>query len=243
MPRSLLLAGLDAVPFVEYRQGFTREGFQVDSAYRQEHAAAMMAMNDYDAVIVFSRSTVPIVQLLEALSASLSTVPVVLCICPADVEAEETLLEAGATGCRPVNIRFNELLAQIRALLRRVSGYPRHYRIGDLGIDPIGRRASRRGIPLLLRPREFDLLLHLAESEGQIVRKETLMAQLWPKKPASANLLARHMRNLRLALETGYRTRLLHTIPNQGYVLSEAPVAHARSSSRSSGRRRARITD
>lgn len=243
MPRTLLLAGLDAVPFVEYRQGFAREGFQVDSAYRHEHAVAMMAMNDYDAVILFSRSANPIVQILEALSASLSTVPVVLCICPANMEAEMALLEAGATGCRPANIRFHELLAQIRAFLRRVSGYPRHYRIGDLGIDPIGRRASRRGIPLQLRPREFDLLLQLAESEGQIVRKETLMAQLWPARPATPNLLARHMRNLRLALETGYRTRLLHTIPNQGYMLSETPVARRSSTSRSSGRYRARLTD
>ena len=228
MARTLLLAGLEDIPFVEYRHGFVAEGFQVDSAYQLDHAVGMVAMNAYDAVIVFSRSAGAIHRLLDAMSASFSLTAIVLCVCPVNDDEEMALLQAGVTACRPDGVRFSELLAQIRAMLRRLSGYPKHYRIGDLGIDPVGRRASRCGIPLRLRPREFDLLLLLAESEGQTVRKEALMEQLWPARPSSANLLAAHMRNLRVKLEKGHRNRLLHTVPNQGYLLSETPPSRQR---------------
>ena len=223
MARTLLLVSLEKSAINDYRQGFAAEGFGVDSAYRADHAEAMAAMHNYDAIVIFSPSAASIRALVSRLWEPDWLHPVVVCVTTVEAQDEIELLGLGAAICRPCGIGFRELLAQTRALLDRVQGYPQHFRVDDLGIDPVTRRASRQGVPLALRPTEFDLLLRLAESKGELVHRESLIEALWPNGGGSANLLAAHVRNLRGALEKRRQRRLLHTVRNLGYVLCEPP--------------------
>lgn len=222
MAKRVLLVVLDGVLSSQYRQGLAGERFLVDSAHSEQHALGMLAMRCYQAMVISASSAALTRCFLETLNAQrLTRPPVVYCIGAMTTGDEISLLEAGATACREPGVAFVELLAHIRALLRRVNGYPRHHRVADLGIDPIGRRASRRGAPLPLRPIEFDLLLHLAEGEGRPVSKAELLRRLWPNGGGSDNLLAVHVRNLRRVVEKDRRRRLLHTVRNSGYALRE----------------------
>lgn len=228
MSKRLLLVVLDGVSSHPYRQGFAGEHFLVDLAHSEQHALGMVAMRRYQAMVVLASTAAPMRRFLEALrSKSPACPPVVYCIGAMTMADEIALLGGGATACRELGVGFAELLSHIRALLRRVGGYPRHHRVADLGIDPIRRRASRRGVPLPLRPIEFDLLLHLAEGEGCPVSKDELLRRLWPNGGGSDNLLAVHVRNLRRAVEKDRRHRLLHTVRNVGYMLRETAHGNA----------------
>ena len=232
MARTLLLVSLENAEINEYRHGFAAEGFSVACAYQADHAEAMAVMHSYNAILIFSPSAEPIRLLVSHLSESDWFHPVVMCITTVDTKDEINLLERGAVACRAWGISFAELLAQTRALLNRVQGYPRHYRVADLGIDPIARKASRQGIPLALRPVEFDLLLRLAETKGEVVSKESLIASLWPSGNGSPNHLAVHVRNLRTALGGQRQPRLIHTVRNLGYVLCQPHQTRSRNRSR-----------
>ncbi len=221
MARTLLLIGLQDTSIACHRQGFLAESYLVDSTHSGERAAGMIAMRRYDAIMIFARSVAAVTGLLATLRTPTQIQQViVVCVDTLNADDEVALLNMGAAACRPLAIDFSELLAYTRALLRRVRGYPRDHRIADLGIDPVARRASRDGAPLRLRPIEFDILLHLAESAGRPVPKEELLLRVWPHGDGSPNLLAAHVRNLRAAVDRGRRRRLLHTVRNVGYQLA-----------------------
>lgn len=220
MARTLLLIGLQDSSVSTYRHGFVAENYLVDSAHTIERAADMIAMRRYDAIVAFAHTPQPLHTLLNTLQMATSIQQIIISCKDITEPAEEiALLDAGATICRPFAIHFDELLAHTRALLRRVCGYPRDHRVADLGIDPVTRRASRDGKPLRLRPIEFDILLHLAEGSGKPVHREELLLRVWPNGGGNANLLAAHIRNLRAAIDTNRRYRLLHTVHHVGYVL------------------------
>jgi DNA-binding response OmpR family regulator len=99
-------------------------------------------------------------------------------------------------------------------------------KLTGLTLDPTLRHAERDGVPLSLRPLEFDLLLYLFAREGVTVSADELCAVLWPGKAARRSRLTVHLHNLREALR-GNGASLLHTVTG-GYVLSAVPPAGAR---------------
>ena len=219
MATTLLLVGLEEADSNHFHHDFLNEGFTVDSAYRQKNALAMMGMRRYDAVLVFSDSARSVLKLLIRLTEITFLAPVFLCISNLSLEEEASLLNAGISICRPPTTTFAELLAQTRALLTRVKGYPNHHRVGDLGIDPVQRLVSRKGVRVKLRPIEFDILIYLAEAGGEPVSHERLVGRLWREGCVSKSLLAVHMVNLRKAIDRGHKKKLIHTIRNVGYAL------------------------
>jgi DNA-binding response OmpR family regulator len=108
----------------------------------------------------------------------------------------------------------------LRAILLRCAGFPVHYRVGPLGIDPVARRASLSGTPIPLRSAEFDILLCLAEQANRPVRPTEIHARLWPDLSASDNRLAVHIHKLRSRIAINPRQPLLHTVRGIGYMLS-----------------------
>lgn len=208
MARSLLMMALQDISIAAFRQAFGTEGYWVDSAQTFERGMGMLAMRHYDAVLLFGRSAASLSGVVEQLRRHTSPQQIIIaCVALSSPDEENRVLTAGATLCRPASIATAELLAHVRALLRRAHGYPCDYRVGDLGIDPVARRASRNGKPLRLRPIEFDILLLLAEGAGKPIDRKALLSRIWPHGEGSANLLAAHMHNLRSAIDQGYRPR------------------------------------
>ncbi len=229
MPRSLLFVELGARPARELRRGFAAEGFKIDTATGAHHAQNMAAMRRYDAKILFGDDPVVLRRCLERNVRDLAGERIPL-IAVADLgeDAEVQLLEAGASQCISPEIPFAQMLAQLRALVDIAEGFPQHYRIHDLGIDPVARRASRGGMPLSLRPREFDLLIYLAERTGKAVSGEELHRVFWPRRPFSRTRIAVQVHNLRYAIGKVRQAPLLHTIRPEGYVLSAMPPRRPR---------------
>lgn len=166
-------------------------------------------------------------ELLRMLRA-VSAVPVIIATARDDEGEIVRALDAGADDYVVKPFTAAQLDARVRAVLRR--GTPDQpdaaVVVGELRVDPRGRRASLAGVELELTPREFDLLHHLTVRAGQVVTKRELLTEVWQVPYGGADKTVDvHLSWLRRKLgETAQEPRYLHTIRGVGVRL-DAPDA------------------
>ncbi|MEU6711937.1 response regulator transcription factor [Nonomuraea sp. NPDC046802] len=114
---------------------------------------------------------------------------------------------------------LEELLARIRAILRRTGGVPDVLVVGDLEVDPDGHQVTRAGRPVRLSPTEFRLLLHLALNAGRVLSKAQILEHVWRYDFAGdTSIVDTYVSYLRRKLDTA-DPKLIHTVHGVGYVL------------------------
>ena len=134
-------------------------------------------------------------------------------------------LDSGADDYLVKPFAFAELLARIRALMRRgrAAESPR-LAVGDLMMDLITRKVTRGGQPVELTVREFELLEYLMRYEGQVVSRETLARDVWKETARTTpldNVIDVHIARLRRKVDLDRPARLIHTIRGVGFMLRE----------------------
>ncbi len=130
-------------------------------------------------------------------------------------------LDAGADDYLVKPFAYQELLARVRALLRR-TGPVDHLRFADLVLEPASRGAWRGARPLSLTHTEFTLLEHFLRHPRQVLTREQLLEAVWAGEPEGDNVVAVYVGYVRQKLEGGGEPRLLHTIRGSGYALRES---------------------
>lgn len=135
-------------------------------------------------------------------------------------------LDCGADDYLVKPFHFDELLARVRALLRR-SRYGTDLRltVADLVVDSGTRRVMRGGRPVELTMREFELLEYLMRHSGQVVSRSTLMREVWRETARMTpldNVIDVHIARLRRKVDTGHPHKVIHTIRGVGFKVSEA---------------------
>jgi DNA-binding response OmpR family regulator len=134
-------------------------------------------------------------------------------------------LDAGADDYLVKPFSFNELLARLRALLRRGSLEQQAIlRVEGLEIDRLNRVATRNGLVLDLSNRQFELLSYLMQHANAIVNREMIARDVWREATATwTNVIEVHIAQLRRKIERPDWPQLLHTVRGQGYVLGKSP--------------------
>ena len=186
--------------------------------------AALLAVDPQRSDVVLLDLGLPDMDGVEVLPAHAPTsrsLPIVM-LTARDAEMDVVLgLNAGADDYVLKPFRLGELLARIGALLRRVEPVGLDaLQVGDLQVDGAARAARRHGVPLELRPREFDLLLLLAQNAGRVVPRERILAELWRDHWGGASkTLDMHMSTLRRHLG---EPEIITTFRGVGYRLDAA---------------------
>jgi two-component system copper resistance phosphate regulon response regulator CusR len=155
-------------------------------------------------------------------------VPIIMLTARDSVQDRVAGLDSGADDylCKP--FEYSELLARIRALVRRdkTIKLPR-LQIQDLVIETGTRRVWRAGKPIALTPREYALLEALAAREGQTMTREAIIDRVWLSEGVMSNMVDVYVRSLRRKMDSNPASRLIHSVYGIGYVLSassnEAP--------------------
>jgi DNA-binding response OmpR family regulator len=133
-------------------------------------------------------------------------------------------LDAGADDYLVKPFAFDELLARIRALLRRTARPTTQLCVGDLTVDLLSRTAMRRAQTIELQNRQIELLIFLMRHAHQVVSREMIAKHVWKEPTATwTNVIEVHVNQLRKKLEQPGCPAILHTIRGQGYLLGDVP--------------------
>jgi DNA-binding response OmpR family regulator len=164
-------------------------------------------------------------EILATLRAKGVKTPVLILTARDTLEDRVAGLDSGADDYLVKPFAFAELLARIRALLRRgrAAESPR-LAVGDLTMDLITRKVIRGGSPVELTVREFELLEYLMRYEGQVVSRETLARDVWKETARTTpldNVIDVHIARLRRKVDVERPVRLIHTVRGVGFMLRE----------------------
>ncbi len=155
---------------------------------------------------------------------SASTVPILILTAKDAVPDRVAGLDAGADDYVIKPFSFDELLARLRAVLRRrqPAAMQETMRFADLTINPNTREVLRGNQRIELTAREFDLLLLFMQHPRQVLTRDVIYDRIWGYDfGGESNIIEVYIRYLRTKLEEGNRSRLIHTLRGVGYVLRE----------------------
>jgi two-component system response regulator MprA len=200
------------------------EGYEVATA-RDGAEALSMVMNDPPDAIVLD-VMMPHVDGLEAcrrIRARGDDTPILILTARHEVSDRVAGLDAGADDYMVKPFALEELLARLRALMRRSVGATTEVlTVGDLTLNAGTREVSRGGEAIHLTKTEFDLLELLVANSGMVLSRDTIYERIWGYDfETSSNSLDVYIGYLRRKTEAGDRPRLVHTVRGVGYVARE----------------------
>ena len=221
----ILIAEDDRAVRDAVERALTFDGYEVITA-RDGSEALQRVLNDKPDLVVLD-VMMPIVDGLETcrrLRSAGNDVPVLMLTARTEVSDRVAGLDAGADDYLAKPFALEELLARMRALLRRSTGLSSDlYRVGDLTLDPNARVVSRSGVTIALTKTEFDLLEFLVENAGVVLSREKIYEHIWGYDfETTSNSLDVYIGYLRRKTEDGGRSRLVHTVRGVGYVARES---------------------
>ena len=218
--KKVLLADDDAAIRKAVREALAREGFDVETAADGREAIERAEASRFDVVITdLAMPNVDGLGVVKALRAA-STVPIIVLTVRAEEKEKVSLLDAGADDYVVKPFGVGELLARVRALLRRQTAAGKGpVKFGDLEVDLAARRVVRRGREVHLTPTEFALLETFLSKPGALWTHRQLIAAVWEGGEGVTNDTVRvHVGSLRRKIESDpNRPRRLVTEPWVGY--------------------------
>jgi two-component system copper resistance phosphate regulon response regulator CusR len=208
------------------REGLESEHYQVEVSASGEDGFFRAVSKPFDLIILDlmlpGRSGL---EILSTLRRQGHRTPVLVLTAKDAVQDRVVGLDSGADDYLVKPFAFAELLARLRALIRR--GRPpetQRLRVADLEMDLVSRQAARGGEAVELTAREFDLLEYLLRHEGELVSREMLTREVWNEPSRGTpldNVIDVHIARVRKKIDTEGRVKLIHTVRGVGFLVKE----------------------
>lgn len=217
----ILVVEDDKVIAENLKEAIEDAGFVVDLAFDGEEGLDQAIVGPYALILLDlmlpKRSGM---EVCVAIRGGGNRVPILMLTARDAVEDRVKGLDCGADDYLPKPFDFKELMARVRALLRRDAVHKAQVvQVADLVIDSGARKVTRGGEAIALTPREFELLEALARNEGRTLTREVIQERVWGDDESFSNVVSFHVALLRKKVDSGDRPRLIHTVHGVGYVL------------------------
>ncbi len=206
------------------RRGLQEEGLAVDVAGRGEEALWIAEATEYDALVLdVMLPGIDGFETCRRLREGGVWTPVLMLTARDAVEDRVAGLDGGADDYLTKPFSFSELLARLRALVRRGSPErPSALKVGDLRLDPATRRVKRGEAEIELSPREFSLLETFMRHPGEVLSRFQLLERAWDFEYENrSNVIDVYMRYLREKIDRPFGVESLETVRGVGYRLRE----------------------
>jgi DNA-binding response OmpR family regulator len=203
-------------------RGFLEEGFVVDVAHSGEVGDELAASNGYDVVVLdWLLPRKDGLSVCRDLRSRGVRTPILMLTARDALPDRVAGLDSGADDYLTKPFAFEELLARIRALLRRSElTRPPVLRVADLALDPVTHRVTRGAVEISLTPKEYAILETLMRHAGQVVSRTRIGESVWEDDPEDlTNLVDVHVSHLRRKIDQDDRLALIHTVRARGFRL------------------------
>jgi heavy metal response regulator len=204
------------------RKGLKAEGYAVDVAADGEQGHFLAGTETYDLVILDLRlPKMDGVTLCRTLRKEKFAAPILMLTARDTVKDKVLGLDSGADDYLTKPFDFEELLARVRALLRkRGAAEPTRLQVDDLVMDLLAHTVERGSKPVSLSPKEFSLLEYLMRNAGVVVSRAMIAEHVWDVHFDSfTNVIDVSVNHLRGKVDRGFPKKLIHTVRGRGYVL------------------------
>jgi two-component system copper resistance phosphate regulon response regulator CusR len=203
--------------------GLTAEQFAVDLARDGEEALFLAKDTAYDVIILdIMLPRLDGISVLKKLRKQRLKTPVLILSGRSGVEDRVMGLECGADDYLAKPFSFDELLARVRALLRRPPKLEDKLSVADLELDRTWRRVTRGGKPIQLTPKEYSLLEYLMRNAGRPVTRTMIVEHVWDIGfEGLTNIVDVYINYLRAKIDRLHDKKLIHTARGVGYVLMD----------------------
>ena len=203
-------------------RGLRQQGYAADVAYDGEEGLTLAEVNDYDLILLdLNLPKMDGMEVCRRIRASKPATGILMLTARSRLDDRVGGLDEGADDYLVKPFHFPELLARVRAVLRR-EDVPRRtiLRVNELVLDPNAQKAMFRGSEVILSAREFAVLEYLMQNTGRIVSQEELLEHVWDQQ---ADLFTQtvkvHIMNIRRKLAAAGAGDLIQTVKGRGYML------------------------
>jgi two-component system copper resistance phosphate regulon response regulator CusR len=209
-------------------KGLREQSYAVDVAADGEAALAQADVNEYDAIIL--DVMLPLkdgFQVCREMRAQGLKPPVLMLTARDAVEDRVRGLDCGADDYLGKPFNFSELLARLRALLRRAQAFrPAHLNVADLTINTANHTVTRDGHRIELTAKEYSLLEFFILRTDRLVSRREIAEHVWDENfDPFSNIIDVYVRRLRKKIDEGFAPPLIHTRRGEGYILSADQAA------------------
>jgi len=206
------------------KKGLEEQSYAVDVAYDGRQGEDLASHNDYDLIIL--DILLPVqdgVQTCQRIRGRKIDSPILMLTAIGDTEAKVRGLDSGADDYLTKPFHFEELLARVRALLRRKSqDKSSTLQVGELMLDPVSRKVERDGRQIRLTSREFALLEYFMRNNGKTLSRVHIAQHVWNVNfDMESNVIDVYVKLLRQKVDKDFKKQLIHTVIGAGYVLKD----------------------
>lgn len=198
------------------------ESFVVDTAEDGEKGFNMGRINDYDLILLdHILPNKDGLEISHGLRKSGKHTPILMLSVKSELDHKVSLLDHGADDYVTKPYSFKELLARIRAILRRPKDLTTDaLQIEDMVLDSRAQTVFRNNKSIYLTRKEFILLEYLMRNKGKVVSRGMIMDHVWDSgADPFSNTIEAHILNLRKKIDVGFKKKLIHSVPGRGYKI------------------------
>jgi len=209
------------------KKGLEMEHYTTDIAYDGEEALEKIEINSYDVIILdIMIPKINGIEVCRKIRENKIDTPVIMLTAKDSIDDRVKGLDAGADDYLTKPFAFGELVARIRALLRREKMVkPTKLEIGDLVLDPQNHEVHRGGKEIPLSNKEYKLLDYMMRRPGNVCTRTMIGEHIWGYNFADdSNVIDVYISYLRKKIDSGFKTRLLHTVRDVGYKIQDKSI-------------------